>query len=47
MHIKCKNISPCKNYLPMVKKYLKDVILFVHKNTHEAFKHWIQADFDG
>ena len=29
-----------------VKKYLNDVVLFVHENTHEIYKRYVKSKFD-
>ena len=35
------------NQLRVVKKYVNDAVLFVQENTHEVYKHCVQANLDG
>ena len=31
----------------MTKEYLNDTAIFLHENTHEIDKHWVEANLDG
>ena len=30
----------------MTKEYLNDTVIFLHENTHEIDKHWVEANLD-